>query len=174
MINCILFFSGVWVKSRALAVVVALIMTRCGGGGGESGQSTAPTESTQNQGQINLANGIRLADVASKLNASTFFLASWSPIAIQRSGDVLYIANNQPTVEILRYDLKNKTVLSSISAASAFGNTGKLWADISDIYIAGNRLYVSSSGSHRADIFDISGNAPAYFGSLGTGSTNGV
>ena len=112
--------------------------------------------------------------MASKLNASTFFLASWSPIAIQRSGDVLYIANNQPTVEILRYDLKNKTVLSSISAASAFGNTGKLWADISDIYIAGNRLYVSSSGSHRADIFDISGTAPAYFGSLGTGSTNGV
>lgn len=145
----------------------------CGGGGGESGQSTAPTESTQNQGQINLANGIRLADVASELNVSTFSLASWSPTAIQRSGDVLYIANNQPTVEILRYDLKNKTVLSSISAASTIGNTGKLWADISDIYIAGNRLYVSSSGSHRADIFDISGTAPAYFGSLGTGSTNG-
>ena len=69
MIICILFFSGVWMKLHALAVVVALIMTGCGGGGGESGQSTALTESTQNQGQINLANGIRLADVASELNA---------------------------------------------------------------------------------------------------------
>ena len=160
-------------KLRALAVVVALVMTGCGGGGGESGQSANPAESTQNEGQITLATGIRLADVASELNAAAFSLESWNPTAIQRSGDILYIANNQPTVEILRYDLKNKKVLSSISAASAFGNTAKTWTDISDLYIAGNRLYVSSSGSHRADIFDISGTAPVYFWSVGTGSTGG-
>ncbi|OTG68011.1 hypothetical protein B9T25_07285 [Acinetobacter sp. ANC 4470] len=152
------------------------------GCGGESGQANSTQGATSSKPEINLPvkpplqnadEFVRLADIASELTASSFSLEAWNPKAIQLSGDILYIADSTSPTKILRYDVKNKKNLTALTAENAFGNTATTWADISDIYISSNRLYVSASANHRVDVFDISTENPNFIMSLGTGSLNG-
>lgn len=182
LLNNIFYFWCGRMKLRTLAVVVSIIMTGCGGGGGsggssnnsQSGQVIASPEVVQNQPVSNLAEGIRLADIASELNATSFGLEDWNPTAIQRSGDILYIANKLPTVSILRYDLKNKKALSALSDPISTGGQGLiLRQDITDLYIHNSRLYVATGADHRIDIYDLSKTTPEFMMSTGTGTLNG-
>ena len=161
----------------ALNLAIVLALSGCGGGGGseqgennsDNGNETTPKPPSENNNeQFVLLKQLRTADAASELNPSTFGLDEWNPRAIARDGDVLYIANSNEKSQILRYDLKTKTVLTAIDPEKITGIL-KPWNTLNDISIYKGRLYVSSFPSSRVDVLDISTGTPQYVMALGTG-----
>ena len=109
-------------KYSLLSLSIALLMTACGGGGGENdshaskpGSGTVGSNpSTGNNAQFTKISEFKVLDVGSELTAQDFGLSTWNPTALVRTDDVLYIANSQSESKILRYDLKQKRALSAI------------------------------------------------------------
>ena len=163
-------------KYSLLSLSIALLMTACGGGGGENdshaskpGSGTVGSNpSTGNNAQFTKISEFKVLDVGSELTAQDFGLSTWNPTALVRTGDVLYIANSQSESKILRYDLKQKRALSAIDPLKIEG-LAKKWDSLADIEIHAERLYVASYGSNRVDILDISQPQPSFVMALGTG-----
>ncbi|WP_228146890.1 hypothetical protein [Acinetobacter sp. ANC 4470] len=85
---------------------------------------------------------------------------------------MLYIANSNEKSKILRYDLKNKKVLTAIDPEKVTGIL-KQWNTLNDVSIYKSRLYVSSFPSSCVDVFDISTGMPQFIMALGTGQWSG-
>lgn len=171
-------------KFSALTLAVVVGLSGCEGESGSESTNETATDSNyqvvlspQAKPEINpenpaekllLLKQLRFADASSEMNAATFGLETWNPVAIELKNDVLYIANSTQTAHILRYDLKTKKVLSPIRPESLSG-LAKAWDTVSDIYIDNNRLYVGSFPASRIDVIDLEPAEPVFMMSLGTG-----
>ena len=168
-----------------LAVVVALGVTGCGGGGEDAAVTgsnpsnppalphpvpTPPQDTTLDSAK--LIQDIRLVDAATEFTAQTFGLESWNPKAMLVHQDVLYVANDGGQASILRYDLKSKRALTAIHAQNISG-IGQPWNRLYGLSVHNDRLYAASYSSNRVDVFDIGSGEPQFVTSLGTGAWSG-
>ena len=163
-------------KFKILSLTVAMLMTACGGGSGGSSStpeltkqptSEIPTSKDPISSEI-LINTVNIEDIATEIKAATFALDDWTPRAMSIANDILYIGDSYPTPQVLRYDLKTNKVLTKINLRSL----EKTWTDLTDIHVAGNRLYVSNGVDQRVDVFLLNGHTAEFIMSLGTGTSH--
>lgn len=167
-----------FMKFKWTLLLSTLLCLGCGGGSGQDEEQIPPESSVQQppvaDEAVNIIGRIRLADQAHELDPKLFGFTAWQPKAMAMQGDILYIANLQPSVQILRYDLKQQRALSPIQVDIPNHLKPRLmWQDLTDLYIEDQIMYVATGAQQRVDILSFDDQNAKLHLSLGTGALTG-